>query len=249
MGANQSSQIRSVTDILNKNITNVLSEQTTNVSGNMSNVNQVNVKIGNMIGACVIRGSQKITSDQKIKAISSIQSAADLVNVMKSSLDKTVDSNQSSVNGFLSTAFSNQNNKQDIKNNLHNIVENNIKNVNTSNILSISSNLNNGVYEFGNLDCAPGQVIDLSQDAIVSQYVDALGNLTAQVLSRNEQVASAVEKLSASQKSENAGAAEFLKALTGPWMIFILGLLVFVFLFFKFGGLDKLEKLAEKKMR
>jgi hypothetical protein len=249
MGANQSSSIQSVTDILNKNITNVLSEQTTNVSGHLSTVNQVNVKIGNMKGACVIRGSQNITSDQKIKAIASIQSAADLVNVMKGAIDKTVDSNQSSVNGFLSTAFSNQNNKQDIKNNLHNIVENNIKNVNTSNILSVSSNLNNGVYEFGNLECTPGQVIDLSQDAVVAQYVDALGTLTGQVLSKNDQINSAVEKLSASQTSQNAGAAEFLKALTGPWLIFIFGLLVVVFLFFKFGGLDKLEKLAEKKMR
>lgn len=248
MGANQSSSIRSVTDILNKNITNVLSEQTTNVSGRMSNVNRITVEIGKLKG-CKFQAVQTIAGDQKIRAIASMQSAADLANVMKNALDKTVDSDQTSVNGFLSTAFSNQTDAQDIKTQLHNIVENNITSVNTSNIIAESNNLNKGVYKIGEAECTPGQgSIDISQDSIVAQYVESLGKLTGEVLSKDQRVASAVEKLSASQKSKNAGFSEFVKSLTGPWMILILGLLIAVFLFFKFGGLDKLEKLAEKKL-
>lgn len=244
MGANQSSSIRSVTEILNKNITNVLSEQTINVSGRMSNVNKVRVEIGKLIG-CKFQAVQTISGDQKIKSIASIQSAADLANVMKNALDKTVDSDQTSVNGFMSTAFSNQQDVQDIKNTLHNIVENNIKNVNTSNILAISDNLNKGVYKIGEARCEKGQgSIDISQDTIVAQYVESLGNLTGEVLSKDQRISSAVEKISASQKSKNAGFAEFVKSATGLWSILIVGFLIFAFLFFKFGGLDKLEKVA-----
>ena len=96
MGANQSSQISQLNDILNQNVTNIVNKSRLMAEAKMSNVNSLDVEFGpNAVINCDnIDFSQRITSKQNLVLASKIQNEQELKTLLKSEsiirLNKTI---------------------------------------------------------------------------------------------------------------------------------------------------------------
>jgi hypothetical protein len=237
MGANQSSSVSSAVSVLQKSITNVVNTQSQSTSAQQSNVSNLSVKmVGASIKNCTFNFSQSIVADQRIKAVSTFNSQAALSNIINSAIGNAIAQNNSSVNGFLSTAFSNQNQQVNMTTTIQNIVENNINQQNLQNILAFVNNLNNNSVDlsYSTWDCSKqrtnGVALDSSQSMVVSQFVDSLTGLITEALMQNQQIASAVTKVSQVNTSRNTGVSELITALTGPFAIIVIGAIAFFLL-------------------
>ena len=246
MGSSQSSIVRNSIKSLQENITNMINvqSQTTNAQQSSANVLKVNFR-GAKLKGCSINLAQKIQANQSIKALSTFNSKSSLESMMDSAIDNTVKQNNESVSGFLSTSLSAQQSSSSTSMELQNIVRNNIDMRNMQSVIAMADNLNKNEIDFegAELDCTnmpPGYAVNSPQDIVVAQYVESVSNLITDALLKNKQIASAVNKIEQTQKTETKGVAEAISAIFSGWgmiigviVIGIIGVFLAVFVFGK----------------
>jgi hypothetical protein len=237
MGANQSSEIKQVTDISNKAVTNIVNTTKVSASAQQSGKNTFSVSLGenSEINCDTINWGQKIVSSQKLKVFSKVSNTSELTTILKSSIDNAMSQNNTAVNGFLSTAFNNQESSQDIKNILKNTIENNITNENVTECNAVIDNANKGelvLKKGAKITC---KEFNSPQEIQTQQVVECFSDALQAALLNNSNIADAVNKLEQSQTSENRGADDFAKAFTGPLMwvaiAFVVAVVIFIPLF------------------
>lgn len=222
MGANQSSTVKTFVSSLNENITNEVNNQIQTTEVTNSTIQQVNVQLAS-IDNCDIIVKQKVVADDRIKAIATFKDTTTVSNKMQAALDSAVKAQQTSVNGFLSLAFANQNSKVNTNESLQNIFMTNITNNNIQALVDFATNLQQGNVQAGS--CLNG-VIDVSQDAVVNSYVSMMSTTITNALLKNQQIAKEVAKTSVSQSSHNEGIASFFKA----WGMVMIGVVIAIIL-------------------
>jgi hypothetical protein len=229
MGASQSSSVTQVNDILNESITEIVNQNTTSASARNTNVNSFTLKNGptGKIINCNFNLGQKINATQAVKVMAKITSTQELANTLNSAVDTAMEKNQESVNGFLSTAFTNQESTTDIKNILKNTIQNNITNTNLTECNAILDNANNGLIENdGLIDCSEGGQINNPQEIISDQLVMCFSEALTEALLKNENISKAKTTLEESQTSKNTGLDGVISAIFSMWGI--IGIVVIV---------------------
>jgi len=245
MGANQSAQLKQTTEVLNKSVTNIVNTNTTKANATQSNTNRYSIELGegSELNCKEINLNQKIQSDQKLKVQAKISNVSDLKTMLKSAVDNATQQNNASANGFLTTAFNNQKSNTEINNILKNEIENNITTENLTECNAVIDNLNEGkltLKKNAKINC---DVFRSPQEIATNQLVECYADAIQQALMQNENIASAVNKSTQSNKSENKGAAELVNAVMGPYAMIIIAVIVALVIFipliifaFKSGG-------------
>ncbi len=213
MGANQSSQISQLNDILNQNVTNIVNKSRLMAEAKMSNVNSLDVEFGpNAVINCDnIDFSQKITSSQNLVLASKIQNEQELKTLLKSAIDNTTEQNNQSVNSFLATSFNNQSSNTDIKNIMKNIIETNITNENVNVCNAVIDNANQKrIVINGKVTCTS---MNNAQSIVNEQLVNCITDQLVKAAMQNEQIADAVNKSSQTNTSENKGIGEAIASI------------------------------------
>ena len=234
MGANQSSQISQLNDILNQNVTNIVNKSRLMAEAKMSNVNSLDVEFGpNAVINCDnIDFSQRITSKQNLVLASKIQNEQELKTLLKSAIDNTTEQNNQSVNSFLATSFNNQSSSTDIKNIMKNVIETNITNENVNVCNAVIDNANQKRITInGKVTCTS---MNNAQSIVNEQFVNCITDQLVKAAMQNEQIADAVNKSSQTNTSENKGIGEAIasifEGLGKLWMlaiVLVVGFLIY----------------------
>ena len=242
MGANQSNEVKQLTSVTSKNITNLVNNNTTSASASNTNTNSFTFENEGTIKGCNLKLGQKITANQTVKVQSKITSAADLQNQLKMAVDNTMKQGNTAVNGFLSTAFSNQKSSVDIQNILNSTIENNVTNDNVTQCNAILDNANLGkIINKGTIKCGPNGSINNPQEIISTQMVECYSDALNSALMKNELIAKAVNNVAQDNSSKNAGVAEAITAITSGLMmpfiiLFVIILIIGMIMYFMSSG-------------
>lgn len=232
MGGTQSSEITSVMDVLQENVTNILNSNKAQVKATAQNINSIKLIFKGRVKNCSLGAIQSIKASQGIKAAASLSSAADISNVMSQAIDQTIKQNQAIVNDFLSTTFSNQESKQNISNKLQSIIKTNVTNESVADILQISKNLNNLEYIFyKDVDCTEGGDVKNTQSIVADQVAEAISNSIGEILLKNDSNIKAKVDASSKQEAESKGLSSLVGALLSPYAMIIVIVLAVVFIF------------------
>ncbi len=254
MGSNQSSSNKSLTDIMMENSTNYVSQNTTQQSASNINTNDLTINIlpGTTVnGDCYTSSDQSITSDQKATVVAKIQNVEELKNSLKGIVDNTLSQQQTSVNGFMATAFGNQKSSTEIQNNLHTIIDTNVTNENVITCNAILDNLNKKILNLGGpnstLNCGPGEHIGTVQSIVSTQVAQCYADVLTKALMSNSNIADAVNKADIAQSSKNEGfsLANLLGFGMDPTTMFYVAIFILIILFaYKFiGGSSNLNQI------
>jgi hypothetical protein len=228
MGSSQSSQLKTISNLLNQSVTKIINtNKVTNGTFN-TNTNTFTLSIGRygVLNCKNIDLSQSITSSQKVVLSNTINNKVDLQNILKGAVSDVIAQKNDSVNSFLSTAFTNQSNSTDIEKNIKNIIETNITDENVTECNSILDNANKGIIIVdGQLNC---DNLKNPQEIISEQFVNAIVNAGSDALLKNTEIANAVNKIEQNNSNTNKGPLDFLTSGSGSLLYIIVGIIVII---------------------
>lgn len=108
MGGSQSTSFSAFNSLLNQNVINLINQTTINSQVTSSSSLSFVFENSGTISGCGLVLNQKINQTQTSYAIISLQDSTKIENLMTSALNQTLQSFQKAINGFLTTAFQNQ---------------------------------------------------------------------------------------------------------------------------------------------
>ena len=238
MGNKTSQTVKTFTEVMNTSTTNILNKQAQNVSANQSTVNNIELDMSNStFDGCNLSASNKITANQTVKAIANFKSAAEINDVIKQAMDKSLESSQKQVNDMLNTAFGNSVTKDtESTTRIMNDIKANITNDSAQNILAKSQALNTGKYPMVGVKCK-NSTFTFSNDAIVGQTVDAMVASVMDAIKKTMTDQGLKEKIKDIQDVENQGLSSVIKSLgdlvmsfQGPLIIVAIAVIAFLLL-------------------
>ena len=244
MGPRQSTSIKSVTDILMQNSTNYVNNNTTQSLASESNTNSFTLATGpdSEVDCNVIVG-QSITAEQDTKVMAKVQNATELQNKLNGIIDNTLQQQQSSVNGFLATAFGSQSSSTDIQNTMHTIINTNVTENDVTSCNAVLDNLNTGQLLINHkLICSPGGSIGAMQSIVSDQVAQCFSDKITTALMTNTNIANAVNNANNSQSTKNTGVPTSLADLIGlgglnPTTLMYFGIFIIILMIaYKFLG-------------
>jgi len=223
MGSSQSTTISNAYKQLTSITNTLFTQQITTSSASSWNSNVYKLAIENLEG-CNVSSGQTITSSQTVKVNSEFSSKANLQNIVKQFIDSKSSSVQDAKNDFLATAVSLQKTNLSTSADLETFLNTSVSNIQETACLSISNNLNNGVVEIKN--CKNSTITNV-QDIYSQQMVDCTAKMITDTWLSNQDFKEIINKMEASQKSENAGLSSLLKWLI-PVLIAIAVIIILV---------------------
>ena len=216
MGANQSSSITNFTSALSESMINVINTTATSVNTTTKTVQQIQVNMmGSMVG-CNMSSTQTITMSSTIQALQSASSNSQLSAMINQAVAQAAESSQKAVNGFLSTAFNNQNQNVSNTQKLQSIINEGVTNNTFTDVTTLCTNLQQGVYNY--YGGCKDSTISLSQGVIVTEFVKSVNNAVLKSLASSSQVTTSMQKAITKQLSENKGVASLVTAVMGAML-------------------------------
>jgi hypothetical protein len=213
MGANQSSQMTDVTNVVQNSVMNIVNKQQQTTSTDTTNAQSINITIGSSTG-CSYTTNQSINSSGVTDAISTFNSKDKIATMMKAAVSASVASEQSSVNGFLALAFNNQESNEDIQSNLNTTIDENVTDDNVQSLIATAQNIQQGNFNIGSITCTPGQPgLTIDQTMVVKEYAKQVTGIISEVMMKNTAIATAVSKEASTQTSKNKGVASLISGL------------------------------------
>lgn len=219
----QSLSVASVMDVINSNITNSL-VSAKNSSNVECTINQ-NIKVlcrGCVYDGCNINAINNATSNCNNSSIFTSTSTNDMKSMIKQAIDNSATTNQSSVQGFLSTTVSDQNNNISISTHIKNLVEKNFTNE-MFNLCKTKAtvNQNNEIDDSGTIYiCRHGETLNYENNGQMMVLSNCISKQLTTMLVNDSLVNDAINNAKAGQSSENKGLDDFVNGLlagiTGP---------------------------------
>ena len=230
MGANQSSTISDTVNVLQQNVTDIITKNSTSSSNVSNGVQTVNVNIDNIVN-CNIDITQGQVQSQNVQQIATYNSTALIQDLMKQALSQSLASSQASVNGFLSTAFTNQSTDASSVENLNSIIEQHVTNDNTTSLIAYANGIQNANLNIGTVTCPPGQpTITIDQNLVLSQYSKQVVSAMANAVMKDQMAADVINKIANTQTAQNKGLGSVLSGLMLYLLIpiLIIGAIIFL---------------------
>lgn len=225
LGIGESSQsvtVSSVMNVINSNITSTIISMK-NTSSTSCDINQ-NISVTCKrckYRNCNMSSINKATSNCNSSSIFTNNNTANMLTSINQAIDNSTNTNQKSVQDFLSTSVSDQNTNISMATHIKNIVAKNF----TSDMLNIcqtKSKINqNNVLEMEDMDvdCGGGN-IDWGNDAQLMVMSSCISKQLTSIISNDDLVQKAINSTTAGQSSEQKGLGDlitgFLDSLSGP---------------------------------
>jgi hypothetical protein len=217
MGGNSSKQTVETTlqtEVLNKTIQNFITTNSQTVTASGSNIQKLDVEIGDVIG-CNINFGQKIDSEVTSSGQLKTTELSDLQTKADTHLDNNVDALMEKMSGFASLQVGNntqQSVKQTITNKLQNITEKTFETNNYNDIVASVVNIQAQKLKIGNFDCTKGGQLDMSQDISSKVIATALTDQLIDRFMKDEQVVDVINQIETEQANRDEGAGEAVAA-------------------------------------
>ena len=205
MGSSQSSQLQTINTLLNQSVTKIVNKTKASANAINTNTNTFTLQIGPgaIVNCANLNLAQSIIASQQVTLNVTIQDTTDLTNILTGAANDVLSQNNSAVNSFLTTAFSNQSSSTDAQTTIDNLIQTNITNTDVSNCNAILTNANNGtIIVNGKLDCTN---LNNPQAIISDQFVQAIVNAGISAILNNSAIANAVTNANQSNSSTNNG--------------------------------------------
>jgi hypothetical protein len=210
MGSNQSTEVKSVTDILMQETTNIMTKNGQNASSSIITVQTIKVTINKMTN-CDFAVTQNVNVTQDLKAVVSLQTTADIKNTMEAAIQNTMASTQKTVQSFLASALANENSSTDIENKIHQAITNNVSTTNITDIQNAIRSIQKGEFTFGEVDCK-GKAFVITQDMIINQVTTMIVKSAVSALDTISEFSQAANQSTTDQSTTQKGVAEAIGA-------------------------------------
>ena len=202
---------------LNKSIFNQITTNQQSLSAANSNIQKVDVNVGNIGPKCNLKIGQKIDAKTVSSAVMSPKTIAETKDTVQNELQASAEAALEKTTEAGNFQFDDkQNLKQKITQEVINVVD---KTFETNNLNEISSELFNSQEGRLNIKNCNGKV-DLSQDIVADQLAQAITDSLTTAISDNDVLSQLTADASGKLKSENKGLADIISkifaGLTGP---------------------------------
>jgi len=210
MGSNQSTDVKSITDILMQETTNIMTKNGQNASSSIITVQTITVTVGEVID-CDVEITQDVNVTQDLKAVVSLQTTADIKNTMEAAIQNTMASTQKTVQSFLASALANENSQTDIENKIHQAITDNVTTTNITDIQNAIRSIQKGKFTFNKVDCK-GKKFVITQDMIINQVTSMIVQSALSALNTISEFSQAANKSTTDQSTTQKGVAEAISA-------------------------------------
>jgi len=241
MGGNSSkSSVQQTNEFFNKTTNSFVSENSQKVSASALNLNKLNFQRATFKG-CRVAINQSIDSDVIATGEMSTQNIQDLTAKLKNDASTAIDNAASQKSGFLSPTVGNSSTATtNLKTTVTNIIENTMSSKSVQDIFASAKNKNDGDFSDLYYECDPAYktpgkcsasqpdgcdfVVDqnIKSKVVAKGVADAITKALASTIADNT-VAAEVKQ---SSKQESAGVAELVSAITGPYAMICIAIVV-----------------------
>jgi hypothetical protein len=190
MGARQSSSMDTFIEMCNSITVNVLNEQMTNNSVECSAINNQNVIFGPGSSIRVLNGniniSQKNVVECSLDSVISTDNSTEIETKLKNALDNLMDQQSKTTTGFMATAFSDQEARQNFRSIVQNAVSTTIRNSTISSCAVSVTAINNSTVRIDGTIYLENGDLDISQEALVKSSAKCIVNSVINNISKSD---------------------------------------------------------------
>lgn len=209
MGSSHSSTtINETVDEVTKNTTNIMNKMTNN-SSQVCNTNQqleVTTGVGSVINCSNVTLGNVLASKCDMSAVFTQTGSTSILNTLNNAVDQASKSSNKAVQGFLSTTVSDQNQNINMATHIKNVLSKNLTtNMQNTCIQNSNGDQNNKLVLNGTINCPNGGSLSAGNNAQVSALASCVTNQAIDILSKDDIINSAVQKLEASNSSKQTG--------------------------------------------